>query len=344
MNLEQIFRDNLKYISNLELDCNKISQQFSKTKTRDHVVIGHVDLPTGRICVGDALAYMGSGEATPELARTVKPGTYPVEIAVITVEFDTVRICSSRIKFSKESAVRYELAESTHESAVFHAADGDMAGFPVDAGMMGFMDVKVVEEYGCFLSKWHEDNPDKNHYDDYFADYFADSYMRMPEYQRGGGDFIEWALPETGHRIVMNATGFGDGFYQCFWGIDKDGEICELIVPLIDADNLDKANDEYLAVWDGEDTCIVTNHVADDDGKIAYAHREEPSERFPDSGWRFYGYDENDEYWDNPDNYCLYSLHGLCDRFPKLIPILHSEIGTAYWGTEDDDFVKDDGK
>ena len=46
MNLEQIFRDNLKYISNLELDCSKISQQFTKTKTRDHVVIGHVDLPT----------------------------------------------------------------------------------------------------------------------------------------------------------------------------------------------------------------------------------------------------------------------------------------------------------
>lgn len=342
MNIQEIFENNLKYISNSQLDCNQVADQFAKTNTRDHLVIGSVDLPSGRICVGDALAYMGTGYATPELAKTVKPGAYPVEISVITTAFDTVRICSSRIKFSEESAVRYELAESTHETSVFHAADGDMAGFPVDAGMMGFMDAEVLKEYGSFLHKWHDDNPDKNHYDDYFAELFAESCEKLPQYQREGGDFIEWTIPKTEHRIVMNSTGFGDGFYQCFWGIDKDDEICELIVPLINADDLDRANDEYLAIWDGEDACIVTNHIADENGDIAYAVRESPSEIFPDSGWRFYGYEEDDEYWDNPDNFCLYSLHGLCDRFPNLIPILHAGIGTAYLGTKDGNFVLDE--
>ena len=42
--------------------------------------------------------------------------------------------------------------------------------------------------------------------------------------------------------------------------------------------------------------------------------------------------DKDDEYWDNPDNFCLYSIHGLAERFPNIIPLLHSPVGTAYFG------------
>lgn len=68
----------------------------------------------------------------------------------------------------------------------------------------------------------------------------AESYEQFPAYQREGGDFIEWENPNTGNRLVMIASGFGDGFYQCFWGFDADGEICELIVPMVNPDLIDK--------------------------------------------------------------------------------------------------------
>lgn len=342
MNIREVFDANLKFIGQMELDADLIEHTFSKTDTRDCLVIGTVDLPTGRIRVGDALAYMGTKEASPELNRTVAPGSYPVELAFITTRFDTVRITAARIKLSGEKAVRYELAEPTHETTAFHCSDGDMTGFPVDAGMMGFMDASVMDEYSDFLHSWHRDNPDKNHYDDYFASLFNESYEKLPKYQRGGGDFIEWAVPATGHRITMNATGFGDGFYQIFWGIDSSGAICEVTVPLIDADLLDRANSEYLQVWDGIEACIVTNHVADG-GEIAYMCREEDTDSTY-NGWVFYGYDEDEDYWANADNFCLYSTHGLAGRFPEIIPVLHSPEGTAFVRTKDGELIPDKGE
>lgn len=340
MKLKEVFDANLKFIGQMELDADLMDRTFTKTETRDHLVIGTVDLPTGRIRVGDALAYMGTKEASPELNRTVPKGSYPVELAFITTKMDTVRISAARIKLSDEKAVRYELAEPTHETTAFHCSDGDLTGFPVDAGMMGFMDASVMDEYSDFLHSWHRGNPGKNHYDDYFAALFNESYEKHPQYQRAGGDFIEWTVPATGNRLTMNATGFGDGFYQIFWGIDKNGDICEVTVPLIDTDLLDRANREYIEVWDGIEACIVTNHIAEG-GDIAYMCREEsPNSTY--NGWVFYGYDEDEDYWADANNFCLYSTHGLANRCPEIIPLLRSPEGSAFVRDGNGDFIADE--
>lgn len=341
MIIEEIFQKNCKFISRTELDADFVAGQFVKSETRDFVTIGKVSLPTGRIRVGDPLAYMCTGQYSPELKKTVTPGEYSVEIAISKTPVASTRISTARIRFNENKAVRYEIAEPTPETTAFKCSDGDLTGFPVDAGMMAFMDSVVMKEYAEFIDNWHKDNPEKNHYDDYFAGFFADSYERMPEYQRGGGDFIEWTIPTTDYNIVMMSSGFGDGFYQCYWGIDEEGEICELTVPLIDSDMVDEANREFLEIWDGAEYCIVTKHIAEGGG-IGYMCREEPSQRFEDSGWQFYGFDEDEEYWDNSDNYVLYSLHRLAERFPAIIPHLHSPIGTAFFANKKDEFILDD--
>ena len=173
MNINEVFRDNLKFISQTELDAELMQRTFSKTDTRDHLVIGTVDLPTGRIRVGDPLSYMGTREFSPELNRSVTPGSCPVELAFITTQFDTVRITASRIKITDEEVVRYELAEPVHGTAAMECSDGDLSGFPVDAGMMGFMDAAVMEEYAKFLSDWYRVVRDKFHYDASLSDYRA---------------------------------------------------------------------------------------------------------------------------------------------------------------------------
>ena len=80
-----------------------MQRTFTKTATRDHLVVGTVDLPTGRIRTRDALAYMGTKEFSLKLNRTVKAGSYPVELAFITTDFDTIRITASKIKIRKIS-------------------------------------------------------------------------------------------------------------------------------------------------------------------------------------------------------------------------------------------------
>ena len=341
MLIYDIFEQNIEFTKQMSLSVDLIEQQFVKSDTRNYTVVGEISIPTGRIRVGDPLAYMCTGQYSPELNRTIKSGNYPVEIAVSTTPVASTRISTARIKFNSNKAVKYQLAEPTSETAVMKCSDGDMSGFPVDAGMMAFMDSSVMNAYVNFIDKWHKENPNANHYDDYFKDLFAQSYENLPQYQRGGGDFIHWTIPDTDYKLVMLSSGFGDGCYQCYWGIDENEDVCELTVPFVNSDIVDEANKKFLDIWDEAEYCIVTKHIADG-GNIAYMIREDISSNFQDNGWRFYGENEDDEYWDNSDNYVLYSIHRLADKFDKIIPLLKSKIGTAYFCDENGEFVLDD--
>lgn len=235
-----VFEQNLKYISTEEPDADKIARQFVKTQTRFFLTVGTVDVPSGKVIAADPISYLsGDHVIAPVLKRGIPKGSYPAEVSICRHPLIGIRMCTARLKIKDTNAVRYELAESEEESAAFKAKDGIMHGFPVDAGMMCFVDVNAAKNYREFIEKWHKDNPGKNHYDDYLAAFFAESYKKFPQYQRSDGDFIEWTHPDSGERMVQIASGFGDGFYRSFWGFDESGEVCELIVPLIDADLID---------------------------------------------------------------------------------------------------------
>lgn len=235
--MQSRFKQNLEYIRSTELDAEKISQQFVKTESRFFFTVGAVDIPSGRIVVADPLCYMsGNHVIAPVLEKEIPKGSYPVELSIYRDRNIGVRMCTARLKIKETAAVRYELATPIPETAAFKAKDGVMSGFPVDAGMMCFIDADGAKAYEQFIINWHKANPDKNHYDDYFAAFFAKSEIELPQYQRKGGDFVEWTNPDNGERMVMAASGLGDGFYKCFWGYDESGEICELIVPMVDPD------------------------------------------------------------------------------------------------------------
>lgn len=238
--IQEVFKQNLKYISQTEADAEKIARQFVKTQTRFFLTVGTVDVPSGKVIVADPLCYL-SGEhvIAPILKREIPKGSYPVEVSICRHDQIGIRMCTARLKIKDTKAVRYEQAESEEKTAAFKAKDGVMHGFPVDAGMMCFIDADAAKNYAAFIEKWHKENPGKNHYDDYFQALFAESDKKLPAYQREGGDFIEWANPDTGERMVQIASGFGDGFYQSFWGFDESGDVCELIVPLVDPDLFD---------------------------------------------------------------------------------------------------------
>ena len=82
--------------------------------------------------------------------------------------------------------------------------------------------------------QWCKDNPDNNTYDGYFAALFDENYHRHPEYQRAGGDWLNWQVPGTEYHIPIFQSGFGDGTYPVYWGIDENGEICQLVIQFID--------------------------------------------------------------------------------------------------------------
>lgn len=91
--------------------------------------------------------------------------------------------------------------------------------------MMAFMDSDVMKEYVAFIDKWHKENPEGNHYDDYFKYLFAESYAKLPDYQRSGGDFIQWTIPGTAHSVVMLSCRFLGTVLSVLLGNDESGEI-----------------------------------------------------------------------------------------------------------------------
>lgn len=236
IDFQKCFGENLKYISQTEICVDDIDRQFVKSQTRFFLTVGEIDCPSGRIVVSDPLCFLASGKFCPQLAIRIPVGTYPVEVSLCRNPSIGIRMCTARLKVKATKAVQYVCSEPTEESAVGKCSDGILSGFPVDAGMMSFCDAQVATEYQSFLDLWYSENEGKNHYDNYFAQFFADSEKALPAYQREGGDFIEWTNPESKHRMVMIASGFGDGFYQSFWGYDEDHEICELIVPMVNPD------------------------------------------------------------------------------------------------------------
>lgn len=237
---DTVFRANLKYISRCEASAERIAAQFVKSQSRFWLTIGTADFPTGQVIVADPLAYLPQGKFSPVLEKEIPAGSHRVDVALCRNEYVGVRICTARLKLTDAQAVRYELAKPTPETAAAGNGKEAFAGFPVDAGMMCFCDRQTAGEFQSFLQAWHSTHEGKNHYDDYFAKFFADSFQQYPAYQREGGDFIQWENPDTGRRMVMAASGFGDGFYQSFWGYDDQNALCELIVPMVDPDLFDE--------------------------------------------------------------------------------------------------------
>lgn len=238
--LNDIFQQNTKYCQSTTLDPDVIARQFVKTETRFFLEVGRVDIKSGHVVVADPLCYLAMGKYRPTLEKDIPNGTYPAEVSICGNEMVGLRMCTTRLKIKDTKAVRYELAKPVPETAAMVSKDGVVwTGYPVDAGMTCFIDAKGADEFGEWVDNWHKENKGKNHYDDYFAALFAESYKKLPAYQREDGDFIEWTNPDTNERMVMVSSGFGDGFYQCFWGYDESGEVCELVSPLVNPDLFD---------------------------------------------------------------------------------------------------------
>ncbi len=247
--IQSAVEQNMKYITN-PADPEKIARQFVKTQTRTFLTVGTVDIPSGRVIVADPLSYLsGPNKMAPVLEKEIPKGSYPAEISLFRGRIG-IKICTARLKIKETAAVRYELARPTPETQypLGHDLPPELegsvtCGFPVEAGMMCFIDAEGAKAYEEYIAAFHKNNPGKNHYDDYFKVFFIMSAQQLPQYQSEEGDFIAWKNPLNDQSMIMAASGLGDGIYLPFWGYDEDGEICELIVPMVDPDLFENPDD-----------------------------------------------------------------------------------------------------
>ena len=62
---------------------------------------------------------------------------------------------------------------------------------------------------------------------------FLQSYLEHPEFQRDGGDWINFKIPNTEYTVPMIQSGFGDGKYPVYFGYDESGELCDVVMEYI---------------------------------------------------------------------------------------------------------------
>ena len=164
--------------------------------------------------------------------ETVPKGTFPLKTLVVKIEEDHYRYVATRVQFTDKLPVVYyealtgtENLDSVEEDSYF--------GFSVDAGLATIVDVETKNAYCDFEEKWYQENPEKNIYDDFFAEIFAQNAIEHPLYQREGGDWINFKIPDTDLTIPMIQSGFGDGNYPVYFGYDEDHQLCDVVIEYI---------------------------------------------------------------------------------------------------------------
>lgn len=223
---EQI-KNNLKPIS-------KLDEYFTQNKIcgkNMHLLdIGTVNFPTGEIIVCDPLVSLDR-TITPYFTK-VPQGIFPLTAAIVEVEQDHYRYAAVKVHFNENPADHLVMALQGDED-IEDIEEGDFFGFGVDAGLGTIVDIKTRDAYCDFIEKWKKENPEGNTYNDFFKEEFEKSYEKHPQFQREGGDWINFTIPGTELSIPMFQSGFGDGVYPVYFAYDKNNNICQMIIEFI---------------------------------------------------------------------------------------------------------------
>lgn len=195
--------------------------------------MGVASFPSGDVIVRDPLCYLNK-TALPFI-QTIPPGTYPVTACVVLPdENDCARYAAVKLTVNENSAVRFEEALVGNEKLDSCDEPGSYFGFNVDAGLATIVDRQTRDAYCRFFDRWYQENPDGNNYDNYFADLFAENYRNHPQYQREGGDWLNWTIPGTDLHMPIFQSGFGDGCYPTYFGYDEEDNVCCVVIEFID--------------------------------------------------------------------------------------------------------------
>lgn len=106
-----------------------------------------------------------------------------------------------------------------------------------------------------------------------------------------------------------------------------------------------KIDIKNLIDWHGGngEGCLVSDMITKEGYKIGYMYRKIPDDDVPDSGWRFFAGNEDEQYTDNPDNVHIFAINTICNYDPDIIPYLSAEYGNYFIRTFDNSFNVDDG-
>ena len=211
--------------------------------------IGDVNLPTGRIVVADPFFTEGQ----QPFSRTVEPDKYPVYIYMSEIDKLHHRIAYAKIKFRPEDAKKWILAltEDLTSEEMNELGEDEFYGFAVESGLACFLDEETNVQFITKMDEVQDKNPESNYYDDVLAKEFME-YSGKNALSRELGDWNDHHPNEdTDNNVVMFASGWGDGYYPAYWGLNEEGDTIELVIDfLINEFEADEDSDDEEDIED----------------------------------------------------------------------------------------------
>ncbi len=176
--------------------------------------IGELVLTSGNLVVCDPLYYPDTYSLLPQFP----PGNYQVVLSLgwkDEYKFPTV-VCAM-LYLSQEKAVTWEMAvEPTPE--LNSVGETQEYSYPVDAGTSCFMDADaakgILDSYDCLESDTH------------LGDLLIDELEKKENFRKWANMTVD---ETTGANVVAFESGFGDGFYGCDFGYDREGNIVRVV-------------------------------------------------------------------------------------------------------------------
>jgi hypothetical protein len=168
--------------------------------------IADLKVTSGKLFACDPLTTGYDQPHGAALDRDAPVGVHPVEVAVAAFEAGDHRVACARVRFAPadRQAVRWEAA---HPSGQPELPLDETWGYGVDSGTGCFFDgdaVGVVDEETS--ERWLE------------------------ELQKTYVHTWSWFVTDVGKaNVVMFSSGWGDGIYTSYWGLDANGDVVELV-------------------------------------------------------------------------------------------------------------------
>ena len=237
---------------------------FAEGEVGGHAVsvlrAGLCPVPSGELLVGDPFGGLQNRGELPYFV-TAPVGDYPLELSVAQADDGRPVYAAARLRFNYRRAVSFEQALTGKED--LGSFDGGYYGFLADSGWACLCDEKAHRAFCDFAQSWQERNPQGNLYADYFAPLLSQNARRFPQHQPPEGGWLNWPIPGSRQRAVLFRTGWGEGNYPAFWGLDEEGRICQLVVWMIDLEHQEQQEEAFpweedfqrlqdALVWDGK--------------------------------------------------------------------------------------------
>lgn len=231
----------MKDLNEYELHYDLEAEFSSNELTEIHV--GDLNLPTGKIIAADPFFT----DSQPAFARSVEPDKYPVYIYMAEIDELHHRVAYAKIKFRPETPTKYILAltEDLTKEELDELGEDEFFGFPVDSGLAALLDVETNQQLITRMDLLQENKPESNYYDEVLAKEFEE-YSGKNKFSRALGDWNDHhPSPDSDNNIIMFSSGWGDGYYPAYWGLNDNGDTIELVIDFLINDFEEGEDDEF---------------------------------------------------------------------------------------------------